>query len=122
MLSGSVTKVFGPDLAEGEPRVLSLKRQFGAERSHRLLPQVTGSADNVMKSSSPPSSRLALLGRVYSALWKMNPSHQGRAQEIVLENVTEQTRELLSLLLVFLNEVPSHVVPVTVSWFFRGED
>ena len=84
--------------------------------------QVTDSADNVMKSSSPPSPQLALLGCFYSAVWKMNPSHQGRAQEIVLDNVTKQTGELLSLILVFLNEVPSCMVPVTVSWFFRGED
>lgn len=89
----------------------------------RKEPQrVTDSTDAVVKSSSPPSPRLALLGRVYSALWEMNPSHQGRAQEIVLDNVTKQTGELLSLLLVFLNEVPSCMVPVTVSSFFRGED
>lgn len=95
-----------------------VKRQLAAERNHCELQ----TEDNVRKSSSPPSPQLALLGHVCSTFWKTNHSHQGRAQEIVLENVTKQTGDPLSLLVVFLSEVLSYIVLVTETWVFRGED
>lgn len=74
------------------------------------------------KSGGPPAPQLALLGHVYSTYWKINHSHEGRAQEIVLANVTKQMGDLLSLLPVFLSEVLSYIALVTENWVFRGED
>jgi len=117
MLSGSVTKAFGPDLAEGEPWVLSLESRVVAGRSQSelqtLLTTWWGAGAHLHHGL-----HCCLFMHVYSALWKVNPSHQGKADETVLDNVTKQTGELLSLLLVFLKGVPSCMAPVTVSWFF----